>query len=69
MRPCCLEVITCEELDHLVFQNAKHLKVGGNMGEHHYCPETAEEAHNILSGNYILYLYAIRSAKTHKMLS
>ena len=53
MRPCCLEVITCEEHDSLDYQDARSQMLGGNFGEHHYCPETAEEAHNILSGSYI----------------
>ena len=44
--PCCLSVITCEEYDQLVGRPM----VGSNLGKHHTCPATAEEAHEILSG-------------------
>ena len=57
MRPCCLEVITCDEHDQLKFQNAGKPMLGGNIGEHHYCPKNAEEAHEIVSGSSFSYLY------------
>ena len=46
MIPCCLNVITCEEHDRMV-QGPPLL--GGAIGKHHYCPENAGEAHQILS--------------------
>ena len=50
MKPCCLNVITCEEHGRFVHENATHLILGGAFGKHHYCPENAEIANQILSG-------------------
>ena len=50
MIPCCLNVISCEEHDRLIEENARNQMLGGAIGKHHYCPENAEEAHQILSG-------------------
>ena len=50
MIPCCLNMISCEEHDRLVEENARNPILGGAIGKHHYCPENAEEAHQILSG-------------------
>ena len=55
MAPCCLNMISCEEHDRLVEENTRMW--GGAIGKHHYCPESAEEAHQILSGGSYIQVY------------
>ena len=57
MVPCCLNIISREEHDRLVEENAKFQWWEGTFGKHHYCPKNAEEAHQILSGNSYIQVY------------
>ena len=47
MKHIGLKVITCEDHDRL----SKNKPPGTGFGKHHYCPKTAEEAYQIVSGN------------------
>ena len=51
MVPCCLKIIDCEEYDNL-FEGYEETgpMLGGAIGEHHYCPEDAEEAGHLIAG-------------------
>ena len=51
MVPCCLKIISREEHDRLVEENAKRILLGGAWGKHHVCPGNAKKAHQILTGN------------------
>ena len=60
MVPCCLEIISREEHDRLVEENAKRPILGSAFGKHHSCPKSAEEAHQILnqeSSNSYIQIY------------
>jgi len=49
--PCCFEIITCEKHYQLLrMENNGRGMLGGAHGKHHTCPQNAEEAHQILSG-------------------
>ena len=50
MVPCCLKIISREEHDRLVEENAKRPLLGGAWGKHHVCPGNAKKAHQILTG-------------------
>ena len=47
MVPCCLNLISCNEHDEL--ENNGPL-LGGAMGKHHFCPNDAAHAHQLVSG-------------------
>merc|ERR1712018_505398 len=51
MAPCCLKTISCEEYDNLFegYEKSEQM-VGGAVGEHHYCPGSAEEAESLIAG-------------------
>ena len=51
MVPCCLKIIPCEEYDNLFegYEDKEQI-VGGSIGEHHVCPNDAEEAHRLIEG-------------------
>ena len=51
MVPCCLKIISREEHDRLVEENAKRPLLGGAWGKHHVCPGNAKKAHLILTGD------------------
>ena len=55
MVPCCLKVIPCEEYDNL-FEGYedKEQMVGGRIGEHHVCPNDAEEAERLAAGKKLV---------------
>ena len=60
MVPCCLEIISREEHDRLVEENAKRPILGSAFGKHHSCPKSAKEAHQILnqeSSNSYIQIY------------
>merc|ERR1712038_194950 len=45
MTPCCLNMISCEEYDHLKSQQANGTLLGGGVGKSlNGCPASAEEA-------------------------
>jgi len=49
MVPCCLAIISREEYDRLVEENAKRPILGSAFGKDHSCPKSAKEAHQILN--------------------
>ena len=51
MAPCCLKIIDCEEYDNL-FEGYEETEpmVGGAIGQHHHCPQNAEEAERLIAG-------------------
>ena len=49
MVPCCLNIISREEYDRLVEENAKRPILGSAFGKDHSCPKSAKEAHQILN--------------------
>jgi len=53
MVPCCLKIISREEHDRLVEENAKRPLLGGAWGKHHVCPGNAKKAHQILTGEEV----------------
>ena len=56
MVPCCLKIIPCEEYDNLFegYEDKEQI-VGGGIGEHHVCPNDAEEANRLVSGKKLAF--------------
>ena len=55
MVPCCLKIIPCEEYDNLFegYEDKEQI-VGGGIGEHHACPNDAEEAVRLATGRNLI---------------
>ena len=55
MVPCCLKIIPCEEYDNLFegYEDKEQI-VGGGIGEHHVCPNDAEEAVRLATGKKMI---------------
>jgi hypothetical protein len=52
MVPCCLNLISCDEHDELENNGTLNVEDGGAMGKHHFCPNDAAHAHQLVSGTY-----------------
>jgi len=52
MKPCCLNIISCDEYEKIVEgYEINGPMVGGEVGKHHYCPNDADEADRLLEGS------------------
>ena len=52
MKPCCFNIISCDEYEKLIEgYEINGPMLGGEVGKHHYCPKNAEEAARLVAGN------------------